>query len=183
MTAEDRPSKRDAFMAFLAEGWVSIHLDARRPEVDVPDEFRSNGHLVLQYGRNMPIPIPDLQVGEDGIRATLSFSRLPHQTIIPWSSVYIVACTDGRGVLYFEDVPEDVSLMARPVEGRVGDRTGDPLAPGAGATHRGRARGGRERRGGPPARAHPQVGPGRPGARPHGRTSRPGRPARGPRPP
>ena len=58
----------------------------------------------------MPIPIPDLVVGDEGISATLSFSRTPHQTFIPWSAIYIVSCTDGRGILYYEDVPEDVSV-------------------------------------------------------------------------
>jgi stringent starvation protein B len=111
MNSGERPSKRDAFTAFLREGWVSLHLDARRSGVAVPPTFATEPHLVLQYGRNMPIPIPDLEVTEDGVSATLSFSRAPHRTHIPWSSVYVVACTDGRGILYYEDVPQEVSLM------------------------------------------------------------------------
>ena len=114
MSSNERPSKKEAFKAFLTEGWVSVHLDARRTGVDVPAELAGNRHLVLQYGRDMPIPIPDLEVGEEGVSATLSFSRLPHRTYVPWSAIYIVTCDDGRGVLYYEDVPEDVSLLARP---------------------------------------------------------------------
>lgn len=123
MNPEERPSKRDAFLAFFGEGWVSIHLDARREGVEVPSEFADNRHLVLQYGQNMPIPIPDLSVNDKGVSATLSFSRTPYRTFVPWSAVYIVACTDGRGILYYEDVPEDVSLVARPVD----SKTGEPL--------------------------------------------------------
>jgi stringent starvation protein B len=123
MNPEERPSKRDAFLAFFGEGWVSIHLDARRDGVQVPDEFGDNRHLVLQYGQNMPIPIPDLDVNEKGVTATLSFSRTPYRTFVPWSAVYIVACNDGRGILYYEDVPEDVSLVARPIDAK----TGEPL--------------------------------------------------------
>jgi stringent starvation protein B len=114
MNPDERPSKRDAFAAFLREGWVSLHLDARRAGVAVPPAFASEPHLVLQYGRNMPIPIPDLEVTDDGVSATLSFSRAPHRTHVPWSAVYVVACTDGRGILYYEDVPQEVSLMAPP---------------------------------------------------------------------
>src|SRR5262245_27165158 len=121
MTAEERPPKVDAFRAFLAEGWVSVHLDARRSGVQVPSELADNRHLVLQYGRNMPIPLPELEVTESGVTATLSFARMPHKTFIPWSAIYIVACTDGRGVLYYEDVPEDVSLVARPLDGQSGE--------------------------------------------------------------
>jgi stringent starvation protein B len=114
MNPDERPSKRDAFTAFLREGWVSLHLDARRSGVSVPPSFATEPHLVLQYGRNMPIPIPDLEVTDDGVSATLSFSRAPHRTHVPWSAVYVVACTDGRGILYYEDVPQEVSLMPPP---------------------------------------------------------------------
>lgn len=116
MTADERPSKRDAFVAFLREGWVSLHLDARRPGVVVPPDFSKEPHLVLQYGRNMPIPIPDLEITDDGVSATLSFARTPHRTQVPWSAVYVVACTDGHGVLYYEDVPQEVALMPPPTE-------------------------------------------------------------------
>ncbi len=111
MEASERPSKQEAFAALLNEGWVSLHIDARRPGVVVPTPFSSQAHLVLQYGRNMPIPIPDLEVTPAGISATLSFARVPHRTYVPWSAVYIVACTNGAGVLYQEDVPPEVSLV------------------------------------------------------------------------
>jgi stringent starvation protein B len=111
MEASERPSKQEAFAAMLNEGWVSLHIDARRPGVVVPTPFSSQAHLVLQYGRNMPIPIPDLEVTPAGISATLSFARVPHRTYVPWSAVYIVACTNGAGVLYQEDVPPEVTLV------------------------------------------------------------------------
>jgi stringent starvation protein B len=112
MINPERPPKPQAFLALLKEGWTSLHLDARRPGVIVPDGFRGEAHLVLQYGHDLPIPIPDLDVDEYGVRATLSFSRNPQLTMIPWSAVYAVVSTDGRGVLYEEDVPGDVSVMA-----------------------------------------------------------------------
>ena len=127
MAAPERPSKQDAFLALLREGWTSLHLDARRPGVIVPAHLRGEAHLVLQYGHDLPISIPDLEVDDYGVRATLSFSRTPHLTVVPWSSVYVVACDDGRGVLYQEDVPEDVSIVAaRPPSDRPpadGDRS------------------------------------------------------------
>jgi stringent starvation protein B len=112
MSNPERPPKLQAFLALLKEGWTSLHLDARRPGVIVPDGFRGEAHLVLQYGYDLPILIPDLEVDDYGVRATLSFSRAPQLTVIPWAAVYAVACVDGRGVLYQEDVPEDVSVVA-----------------------------------------------------------------------
>ena len=108
----ERPPKQQAFLALLKEGSTSLHLDARRPGVVVPEAFRSEAHLMLQYGYDLAIPIPDLEVDEYGVRATLSFSRTPHLTVIPWTAVYAIASVDGRGVLYPEDVPGDVSVIA-----------------------------------------------------------------------
>jgi stringent starvation protein B len=112
MSSSERPSKQQAFLALLREGWTSLHLDARRPGVVVPDSLRSEPHLVLQYGHDLPIAIPDLEIDDYGVRATLSFSRTAHRTVVPWSAVYVVACDDGRGILYSEDVPQDVAVIA-----------------------------------------------------------------------
>jgi hypothetical protein len=112
MRSSERPSKHEVFLALLREGWTSLHLDARRAGVIVPPHLRSEPHLVLQYGNDLPIPIPDLEIDEAGVRATLSFSKNLQRTVIPWSAVYVVTCVDGRGVLYHEDVPEDVSIVA-----------------------------------------------------------------------
>lgn len=121
-TTAERPSKKEAFLALLREGWTSLHLDARRTGVDVPAYLRKEAHLVLQYGFDLPIPIPDLNVDDVGVKATLSFSQTPHPTFVPWSAVYVVACDDGRGILFAEDVPPDVSVIAaRPPEGTLGE--------------------------------------------------------------
>ena len=112
MSSSERPSKQQAFLALLREGWTSLHLDARRAGVVVPEALHGEPHLVLQYGHDLPIQIPDLEVDEYGVRATLSFSRAAHLTVVPWSAVYLVVCDDGRGVLYSEDVPPDVTVIA-----------------------------------------------------------------------
>jgi stringent starvation protein B len=112
MDDSERPSKRDAFLALLRAGWASLHLDARSAGVVVPAPFSSRAHLVLQYGRNMPIAISDLEVTDAGVTATLSFSRIPHRTYVPWSAVYAVTCTNGCGVMYAEDIPADVAVAA-----------------------------------------------------------------------
>jgi stringent starvation protein B len=111
MGSPDRPSKQDAFLALLAEGCL-LHLDARRDGVVVPAHLKGEAHLVLQYGNDLPIPIPDLQIDENGVSATLSFARTPWPTVVPWTAVYVVTSPDGRGVLYQEDVPGDVSVIA-----------------------------------------------------------------------
>jgi len=141
MMSPERPSKQQAFLALLREGWTSLYLDARRPGVIVPAHLRGEAHLVLQYGHDLLIPIPDLEVDDYGVRATLSFSRTPHLTVVPWSAVYVIACEDGRAMLYHEDVPDDVSIVASPTPAdhviTDGDMTSDELIEGA---HLGRSR-------------------------------------------
>jgi stringent starvation protein B len=114
MSSTERPSKQQAFLALLKEGWTSLHLDARRDGVVVPECFGKEPHLILQYGHDLPIPIPDLEIDEEGVHATLSFSRREHLTYVPWSAVYAVTGVDGRGILFAEDVPSDVSVIAAP---------------------------------------------------------------------
>ena len=119
MSSSERPSKRQAFQTFLRDGWTSLHLDARRAGVIVPPNLRGEAHLVLQYGHDLPIAIPDLEIDDYGVKATLSFSRAGHLTVVPWSAVYVVVCTDGRFVLYAEDLPDDVTMIPSRREERV----------------------------------------------------------------
>src|SRR3954453_20887703 len=111
MAAPERPSKQDAFLALLREGWTSLHLDARRPGVIVPAHLRGEAHLVLQYGHDLPISIPDLEIDDYGLRAPRSSAGAPQLTVVRWSAVYLVACNHGRGLAKQEGRPEDVSIM------------------------------------------------------------------------
>ena len=109
MSANELPAKRDIFLGLLAQGRVSVIIDARRDGVRLPDHLRDELRLRLDYGLDMPIPIEDLQVTEQGVQATLSFNRQPQSTFVPWSAVYVVAQADGAGVLYPEDVPTELA--------------------------------------------------------------------------
>lgn len=115
---------------------MTIYVDARRPGVSVPAHLQGEARLVLQYGLNMPVPVEDLEVTEGGIKATLSFSRQPHSTLIPWTAVYVIACTDGRGVLYQEDVPAELLTTAPDAEPEGAEADARPalasVAPAAG---------------------------------------------------
>ena len=126
VTSTDQPSKQEAFLTFLEDGWVTIYVDARHPDVVVPPHLKGESRLVLQYGLNMPVPVENLQVTDVGVKATLSFSRQPHDTLIPWPAIYVIACTDGRGLLYKEDVPAE--LMAE-VSGEEQGRSEDDKPP------------------------------------------------------
>jgi len=107
-TARDKEAQ---FLQFLKEGWVTVYLDPRRDGVRVPEDLKGQPCLALQYGYNMPVPIPDLTITDDGVWATLSFQQHPHDTFVPWEAVFSmrVPVTDSYAV--FEDsIPKEVKV-------------------------------------------------------------------------
>lgn len=107
------PPKRDVAIALLEASSVYVHLDPRAAGVMVPAWFKKQPQLVLQVGLNMPVPIPDLDVGEEALSCTLSFNRRPEYCRIPWSAVYGLVGEDGRGMIWPEDVPPEVAAQAQ----------------------------------------------------------------------
>ena len=113
MNGNPPPPKKEVSLALLERGSVHVHLDPRANGVVVPAWFKRQPQLVLQVGLNMPVPIPDLRVDEDGMSCTLSFNRAPFFCIVPWTSVYAMVGDDGRGMVWPEDVPAEVALQGR----------------------------------------------------------------------
>lgn len=103
------PPKKDVALALLEQATVLVHLDPRGEQVQVPPWFKRQPQLVLQIGLNMPKPIPDLNVDDQGISCTLSFSNSPHYCHLPWSSVYALIGASGRGMVWPDDVPKEVA--------------------------------------------------------------------------
>jgi hypothetical protein len=110
------PSKKEVMLALLERSEARVHLDARRDGVLLPERLRGDGHVRLDYGYGLTPPIPDLVIDDDGIRATLSFSRVPFATFIPWTAVYLIADYDGNGAVWQEDIPPDLLEGVAPGE-------------------------------------------------------------------
>lgn len=103
------PPKRDVMLTLLEQAEsVFVNFDPRRDGVVVPAHLKRQPRVVLQYGLNMRIPIPDLDIGEEGIGATLSFDRLPTWTFVPWSAVFAIISQDQRGMLWEADLPREI---------------------------------------------------------------------------
>lgn len=105
------PSKKDVALALLEGPSLFIHLDPRKPDVVVPTWFKNQPQLVLQVGLNMAVPIPDLDIGDEGITCTLSFNRSPHWCKLPWASIYALVGEDGRAMVWPNDVPPEVAAQ------------------------------------------------------------------------
>lgn len=111
--APPKPSKKDIALALLEQGSIYVHLDPRRDKVVVPQSYRSQPELVLHFGLNMRIPIPDLEVGDEAIAGTLSFARRPFWCWIPWEAVFAIADSERRGAAWAEDAPPEVKAAAQ----------------------------------------------------------------------
>jgi stringent starvation protein B len=107
------PPKKDVAMALLERASVFVHLDPRAENVVVPPWLKKQPQLVLQIGLNMAVKIPDLEVGDEAVCCTLSFSRRPHYCYVPWGAVYALVGEDGRGMVWPEDIPPEVSSQAQ----------------------------------------------------------------------
>jgi hypothetical protein len=103
------PDKKVVAETLLTKGNVFLHLDPRKEGVVVPDWLRDQLQLVLQIGRDLPIRIPDLDVGDDGVSATLSFNRSPFTCWVPWDSLFAMVGDNGRGMVWMRDMPAEIA--------------------------------------------------------------------------
>lgn len=107
------PPKKEVALALLERSSVYVHLDPRQTAAVVPPNFKKQAQLVLQVGLKMAVPIPDLRLDDDGISCTLSFNRSPFFCVVPWSSVFAMVGEDGRGMVWPDDVPAEVTRQAQ----------------------------------------------------------------------
>jgi len=112
------PPKKEVALALLERSNVDVYLDPRAKGVVVPPQFRKEPRLILKIGLNMPVPIPDLRVDDDSMSCTLSFNRSPFYCVVPWSSVFAMVGEDGRGMVWPDDVPQELAVkVVEPGEG------------------------------------------------------------------
>lgn len=105
------PPKKELMLALLTESVVQIHLDGRAKGVALPEWLRANPRVVLDIGYDMAVPIPDLEIDDQGIRCTLSFNREPFLCRIPWDAVYGIIDVEQRGAVYVEDMPPELRAL------------------------------------------------------------------------
>ena len=97
----------------MAQGVVMLHLDARRPGVKLPADFRTDMQLRLNF--NHTKGKGDLTVDWWGVRETLRFKGVWTPSAIPWSAIYAMSVQGLEPRVYAEDLPEEMveAAMAR----------------------------------------------------------------------
>ena len=89
MNAKQAELAKESFERLLCHGGVRVLIDGESDGVVLPAGLRKP--IVIEYELEPVVPIPDLVVDDDGIHATLSFSREPRRTFVPWSGVVAIA--------------------------------------------------------------------------------------------
>jgi len=85
-----------------------VCLDARLPEVDVPENQKDNSSLNLIFNLNFRRPF---DVNEDAISATLAFNGRPHECRIPFEAVWAIYDPNmTNGQVWEESLPEDMNM-------------------------------------------------------------------------
>lgn len=104
-----RKYKRKAFEDLLKTNRLYLTLDTRVEGVKIPSEHQGKSALTIIFGLDMPVPLKDMVVDDNGIEVTLSFKRSSHHCSIPWDAVwYLVPVGDREGVLFEHSLPEAV---------------------------------------------------------------------------
>jgi stringent starvation protein B len=102
-------SKREALLALLDQGMVMLHLDARRPGVQVPGYLTHEAHLRLNLSYRFLLD--DLAIDDWGVRATLSFRGQPFLCRLPWSALFALTRSGTEeGWLWPGDLPPELAV-------------------------------------------------------------------------
>ncbi|HEX4384205.1 MAG TPA: ClpXP protease specificity-enhancing factor SspB [Myxococcales bacterium] len=102
------PEKKQTLLAFLSRGVAMVHLDARQAGVSVPEHLKSDPHLRLNFSYRYGLP--DFDIGDDTITATLSFGGRPFYCVLPWDAVFAVTSSGtAEGQVWPEDLPTDAA--------------------------------------------------------------------------
>jgi len=100
--------KYDFLLNLLEQGDSMICIDSRHAGVDVPASHKNNSSLNLVFNLNFRRPI---EIKEEGIFATLSFTGKPYKCILPFEAVWAIYDPDMKnGQVWEESIPKDMNL-------------------------------------------------------------------------
>lgn len=106
--------KKDRLLALLDEGLVALHINARHPDVLVPEAHKSNSQLVLNLSYRFRLD--DLHISETEVRVTLSFQGSPFLCVLPMEAIWGLSLpnTDEDLELFAESLPLEMLLRFLP---------------------------------------------------------------------
>ncbi len=98
-------AKFQIFSKMIDEGMVMVTLDPREDDVSVPQRFKAQSELRLNFSHGFRIA--DFDYDEEGVGASLSFDGQRHRCDIPWEYVYMLYSHDSGKVVVFDPRRDD----------------------------------------------------------------------------
>lgn len=111
--------KQTQMLHQLKLGTVMVFLDTRAAGVIVPEQYRNDFQLRLNF--DYAFEIDDFKVLPDRLEASLSFNRQRFFCVVPFSAVYLMVSHGSQiGALFPESIPKEMlnffTLEQRPFE-------------------------------------------------------------------
>ncbi|MBL90577.1 MAG: hypothetical protein CMH56_02030 [Myxococcales bacterium] len=107
--------KLEVFRQLVEQGMVMVVMDTRREGVQVPPRFADDFQLRLNFSHKFYID--DFEYDEYGVRASLSFNKVPYYCDIPWQAIYALnSQAVEQGVMWPDDVPTELQDMVDEIQ-------------------------------------------------------------------
>ena len=107
--------KLEVFRQLVEQGMVMVVMDTRREGVQVPPRFADDFQLRLNFSHKFYID--DFEYDEYGVRASLSFNKVPYYCDIPWLAIYALnSQAVEQGVMWPDDVPTELQDMVEEIQ-------------------------------------------------------------------
>lgn len=105
-------SPKDVLLHLLDEGMVMLHINAKHEDVIVPSYLKDDVHLRLNLSYRFRLP--DLQIDDEMISATLSFQKQPFRCCIPFVALWGLSQPhDPENLIIFPDaLPIEMLALA-----------------------------------------------------------------------
>lgn len=117
MIDEISQSTRQQKISFFAElmrgEYIFVHLDARHPEVIVPEWLKNNPALKLQLSYKFR---GHIEHDELAITADLVFKGKYHSCRIPWDAVWAMIPSEGDACTWPLSIPKDLMALKEKVD-------------------------------------------------------------------
>jgi stringent starvation protein B len=109
----ERPEKLRMFARLIEQGMTMVSLDARREGVRVPHHLA--GELLLNLNFSLRFGIDDFAFDDDGVRASLTFNKVPFFCEIPWSAVFQMTSTvNADRMMWPDSLPAELADLVPP---------------------------------------------------------------------
>ncbi len=99
--------RREIFKSFLEQGMTAGFLDARHPQVLVPDIHKTDYALRLNFSYDFKGSV--CHINDFGVAQTLTFASIPFDVFVPWEAFHgLMVVKTGGGLVFTESLPPEL---------------------------------------------------------------------------